>query len=270
MNEQTLAKELTRAVLDEPPLGFEPDEVVTRAALRHKRRRVSTLVGFGVVVVAAAAVALPLTLGRSTGSPGHISTAGPPAPGRVTGIAQWPDSSTTRQPKPTDAQLKSTGAAVLQHLRSILPAMSPGADVGAEPMVATGQFGALELGESDKVQEPGASVKQPVTSPAGRFSVTVDVDALPAAARPFDLGDVCAAARHQIDPAVACHYVRLSDGALVLTMKSPSVIWVTNYRPDGLMVTATTSYDSHRGKALPLTEAQVTDLAMDPAFTLAK
>jgi hypothetical protein len=146
-------------------------------------------------------------------------------------------------------------------------------------MMATGQFGALELGEPDKVQEPGAEVTQPVNSPNGTFSVTVDVEALPAATSPFALNDVCAAAQRQINPAVTCAYAQQSDGTLVLIMNlqsasndmgsKSSVIWVTSYRPDGLMVTATTGYDSHRNE-LPLTEAQVTDLATDPAFTLAK
>jgi hypothetical protein len=274
MNEQTLVKEFSLAVRDEPPLGFEPDDVVTRAALRYRRRQVTTLVGFGVVAVAAAAIALPLTLGHSTGSPVQISTARPPAAGPASGTAHWPNSTTTRQPKPTDAQLTATGTAIAAHLRSVLPTMSAGAGLGAAPMIGTGQFGALELGNVDSATEPGATVRQSMTTPDGPFSVTIDVDALPATAHSFALGDVCTAARQQIDPTIACTYAQRSDGTLLLTMNLPSTthseIWVTSYRPDGLMVSATTSYDGHRTDALPLTEAQVTDLATDPAFTVAK
>ncbi len=279
MNEQTLVREFHLAVMNEPPLGFDPDDAVTRAALRYRRRQANLLVGFGVVAVAAAAVAVSLTLGHSARSPEQTLTAGPAASGPVAGTVRWPNNATTRQPMPTDAQLKATGAAIKQHMLSVLPAMSAGAGFGAAPIVTTGQFGALELGEPDKVQEPGAEVTQPVTSPNGTFSVTVDVAALPAATRPFALNDVCAAAQHQINPAVTCAYAQRPDGTLVLTMNlhsasndmgsKSSVIWVTSYRPDGLMVTATTGYDSRRN-ALPLTEAQVTDLATDPAFTLAK
>jgi hypothetical protein len=270
MNEQTLVKEFDLAVRDEPPLGFDPDDVVTRAALRYRRRQVTTLVSVGVVAVAAAAVALPLTLGNSTGNSPQILTAQPAAPGPVGGTAQWPNSSTTRQPKPTDAQLTSTGTAIAAHLRSVLPTMSPGAGLGAGPDVVTGEFGALELGKPDEMQEPGASVAQSVTSPHGPFSVAVDVDAFPATARPFALSDVCTAARQQVDSSITCTYVQWSDGTILMTMSKRSTIWVTTYRPDGLIVTATTSYSAHGADTVPLTEAQLTDLATDPAFTLAK
>lgn len=280
MNEQTLANEFHLAVRNEPPLGFDPDDAVTRAALRYRRRKANALVGFGVVAVAAAAVGVSLTFGHSAGGPGQVLTAGPAASGPVADTVLWPNDATTRQPTPTGAQLTATGAAIKQHLRSVLPTLSPGAGLGAASLVTTGQFGALELGESDSVQEPGAEVMQAVTSQKGAFSVTVDVDALPTTVHPFALGDVCAAARHQIDPAVTCAYAQESDGTLVLTMHShsaingkgskSSVIGVTSYRPDGLMVTATAGYDDGQANALPLTEAQVTDLATDPVFNLAK
>lgn len=280
MNEQTLVTEFNLAVMNEPPLGFDPDDAVTRAALRYRRRQANLLVGFGVVAVAAVAVAASLTLGHPARSPEQTLTAGPAASGPVAGTVRWPNNATTRQPKPTVAQLKATGAAIEQHMLSVLPTMSAGAGLGAAPNVITGQFAALELGEPDKVLESGAEVTQPVTSPNGTFSVTVGVDALPAVTHPFALGDVCAAARHQINPAVTCSYARQSDGTLVMTMNlhsasndtgsKSSVIWVTSYRPDGLMVSATTGYDSRRTDGLPLTEAQVTALATDPAFTLTK
>lgn len=277
MDEQTLVAEFNLAVLDEPPLGFEPDEVVTRAALRHRRRRMTTLVSAGVAAVAAVAVAVPLTLGHPANGPTRLSTAAPPASGPVTGAARWPTSTTTRQPKPTDAQLTATGATVAAHLRSVLPSMSAGADLSGPPLIHTGQFGALELGAVDSASEPGALAQQSMTSPNGTFFVTVDIDALPATVHSFALGDVCAAARQQIDPEVTCTYAQRSDGTLVLTMTRPSsanerhpTIWVTSYRPDGLMVSAMTGYDGGSGDALPLTGTQVTELATDPAFTLAK
>ena len=59
MNETQLEDRMHEALLDEPPLGFDPDEVVDRAVRLQRRRRLTLATAgaaAGVLVLAAAAV----------------------------------------------------------------------------------------------------------------------------------------------------------------------------------------------------------------------
>src|SRR5215469_16984719 len=67
MDEHTLTREFDRAVRGEPPLGFDPDDVVTTAGRRQRRHRTTMLAAGGVAAIAVAAVAVPLAIGTSTG-----------------------------------------------------------------------------------------------------------------------------------------------------------------------------------------------------------
>ncbi|OLF16704.1 hypothetical protein [Actinophytocola xanthii] len=63
MIEERIAERMREAVSDEPPLGFDPDELVTEAAQRGRRRRAVALTAGGVTLVVAAVFA-------SIGTPG--------------------------------------------------------------------------------------------------------------------------------------------------------------------------------------------------------
>jgi hypothetical protein len=89
VEENEITEGLRGIALAEPPLGFEPDEVATRAARRMRDRRVALGSGLAVVVVAVAAVTFaanatgggadPIGSGPSTAPtrpvPGHDLTA---------------------------------------------------------------------------------------------------------------------------------------------------------------------------------------------------
>ncbi|MCP2253672.1 hypothetical protein LY13_002426 [Prauserella aidingensis] len=81
MNDEEMRERLRAAVADEPPLGFDPDEVVTRTGTRRRRRLQAG--GSAVAVVAVAAVTIgALTsagpgegLGRAAAGPGTADSA---------------------------------------------------------------------------------------------------------------------------------------------------------------------------------------------------
>lgn len=71
MIEQQMSERMRDAVLDEPPLGFDPDEMVTRASRRQRHRRATT--GAAAAVVAVAVSAVLVGTGRD---PGQVQQGG--------------------------------------------------------------------------------------------------------------------------------------------------------------------------------------------------
>jgi hypothetical protein len=65
MIEDRIAEEFRTAVAGEPPLGFDPDEVVTHAAQRRRRRQAAGATALATGGVALAAVAVFATAGPS-------------------------------------------------------------------------------------------------------------------------------------------------------------------------------------------------------------
>lgn len=99
MNEQQLAQRFQAAVEVEPPLGFDPDEVINRVVLRQRRRR--------LVLASASAVAKALAAHLpqirfdppvSGGTPPPTARCTPPTRWLATRTALWP--STAIQPAP--------------------------------------------------------------------------------------------------------------------------------------------------------------------------
>ncbi|GAB3433164.1 hypothetical protein [Actinophytocola sediminis] len=58
MNEKQLAADMSLAVLDEPPLDFDPDVVIDGAVRRRRRSRLAAASGAAAVLVAVSAVAV--------------------------------------------------------------------------------------------------------------------------------------------------------------------------------------------------------------------
>lgn len=292
MNEQTLTQEFERAVQDEPPLGFDPDQVVTRAGLRRHRRRVSMLAGGGVAAVALlAAAAVPLLRGGSSGSeqvgPAGSAPALAPAPAPSDSKALWPPAALAPAPEPsdgkalwppagvtpahpTDAQLDRLKSSVASNLEVVLPKVAPGA-------------GSLEI-----TSFPGhlGSLSGPVLGVIARAHVgptdkgyTVNVEALVPAApvRRFAPEQECVAAKQQISTTMTCSYSTLANGRLLMiqdwqvTDRAGSLqrhILVTDYRSDGSFVEATSLNDASTDGQSALTVDQLTRLATDPGFRL--
>lgn len=78
MNEQQLEERMLASVADEPPLGFDPDELVDRAGRRRNRRR--TVLGATVAAAALMVTAIAIGTGsdrdqfRAADEPNHVPT----------------------------------------------------------------------------------------------------------------------------------------------------------------------------------------------------
>jgi hypothetical protein len=273
LNEQTLTQEFERAVYDEPPLGFDPDQVVSRAGQRRHRRRTSMLAGGGVAAVALlAAVAAPLLRGGS-GAGEQVQTAGSPtAQGPSDGKALWPPAGVTPV-HPTDAQLSPLNSSIAATLERVLPKVAP--DAGrlqiTSHRVVQLHVGGLETNPSALGADATAHV-----GPTDK-GYLVDVAAMvpEAPVKPFAPEDVCAAAKQQIST-VTCHYNTVADGGILVTMDWATDwagtlqhrISVTDYRPDGSYMEARSTNDLRADGQPPLTVDQLTKLATDPGFKL--
>jgi hypothetical protein len=107
VDENEITEGLRGIALAEPPLGFEPDEVATRAARRVRDRRVALGSGLAVAVVAVAAVTVAANI---TG-------------GGADSIGSGPSTAPTR-PVP-DHDLTEAAIRNDAHLREILPGTLP-------------------------------------------------------------------------------------------------------------------------------------------------
>ncbi|GAB3485533.1 hypothetical protein [Amycolatopsis cihanbeyliensis] len=85
MSEQQVRDALRSAVLDEPPLDFDPDALVATARRKARRRAVGSA-GAGVAVIALAAAAVPIVLGTEDSEPrGSVPAAAQPT---ATGLSE--------------------------------------------------------------------------------------------------------------------------------------------------------------------------------------
>lgn len=80
MIEQQVADRFQEAVADEPPLGFDPDDVIDRAIKRGRRRKVVWAVAAATVVEAVVVWAVAATPGADTSQTAAARPAPAPAP----------------------------------------------------------------------------------------------------------------------------------------------------------------------------------------------
>ncbi|MCP2165558.1 hypothetical protein [Goodfellowiella coeruleoviolacea] len=112
MDENEISAGLRGLTLPEPALGFDPDEVATRAAKRLRGRRAALGTGLAVLALGVASVAV---VGNSTGADQHAPAGSGQAPaGQPTGL------STSASPT-TATPLERNQA----HLREVLPTVLP-------------------------------------------------------------------------------------------------------------------------------------------------
>jgi hypothetical protein len=97
MIEDRLADEFRTAVADEPPLGFDPDDVVTEAIRRRKRRQAAGATALATGGVALAAVAVFAT---SSGTGGVSVGAGPSGSSAVQTATTPPGANNKNTPVP--------------------------------------------------------------------------------------------------------------------------------------------------------------------------
>ncbi|MEQ0561560.1 hypothetical protein ABJI51_25840 [Amycolatopsis sp. NEAU-NG30] len=265
MNEQTLAREFTAAVHPEPPLGFDPDEVVTRAGRRRRRRRNSLLTG-AAVVAALAAVAITLT---GPAAPAPVQPAGAQTVTPSDGHRWWPPGDIAQ---PTEARLRARAPEVADHLEAVLRTMVPPADQLRRRSNDSGRFGGVlppsQVGV--RTQEHGGP------EDGGYFiSVEVFVPAVPVTR--FQPVQLCAELKKQISPETTCRYFEVGAGGARVVAETDTVdrantrqhsISVTDFRADGTFVVATVFNSPGVEAPLPLTADQLTTVAGDPGLTL--
>ena len=304
MDEHTLTREFDRAVRGEPALGFDPDDVVTTAGRQQRRRRATMLAASGVAAIAVAAVAVPLAIGHTSigRSPVQAATAIATTPARPASNVkkaapgQWPPT-TLNFPTYSNARLTSDLAMGKQHLAAVLSSVVPGAtslvfgppDKPGEVDGFVGEFDSVPVTTknpttgadtiTDTVSRQGFSTPS-VTFHAGGKTLNVGVSVqLPMGT--IQPGPVPAGC----DGVGTCVVTDQPDGSVVVVShdvygpkpgatpppngRRQEDLDVTVFRANGTVVSAEAivmpgapAYD-----VMP-TQAQLLQLAMDPAFTL--
>ncbi|MFI7676986.1 hypothetical protein [Actinophytocola sp. NPDC049390] len=252
MGEEDVRDGLLNAVADEPPLRFDPDELMATAR-GQVRRRALVAVGLATVAVAVAAVAVPIALGRdSTTTVPAATRPGPAGP------------SSDQRPQPTRYtvdDLRERGRELRVHLSRSLPAALPSAT-----KIIVGEFG----GEATGDFYPGqTSINATITFSikGARYSIMVTTwvpDAAPAPA------DMCVANCHRLDDqAGGAVFQQTHD------MDKGVVETVFHYRDTGAVVSvAAYNYDMTSTvppvyhPSLPVTRDALLAIATDPELAL--
>lgn len=295
MDEHTLAREFDRVVRGEPPLGFDPDDVVTRAGRRQRRRRATITAGGGVAAIAIAAIAVPLAVGHGGGTRVEAATTATSAPATHQS-AQWPPNTLTF-PSISHGRLTDDLSAGKQHLLSVLSTVVPGATPGSfAPPDKPGMLDGF-VGEYDSMpvttRDPKTGVdhirdtvaRQGYSTPTLTFTsggktlsvgVTVQVPMGTIHPGPVqtgcdDLGTCVVTPEPDGSVRVEEHAVFAGKPGATPPANGRHQEWlfVTVFRPDGTVVSAESEIDpgAPASDVLP-TENQLLQLALDPGFKL--
>jgi len=229
MNEQELGTVLRTAVLDEPPLDFEPDRLVTRANRAVKRRRAMWVAGGAVAVLVLVVVAIPA-----------LSRPGPPAGhGDTLTVAKT-------DPAPTPPMLEFAHA-----LQGRLNTAVPGAKIDPTQTKALIGFGTPGNPPAGVVAYTAGSTP----SKGSRLVFRADAAGTPkltlAAFCVVELGNYC----HDIEP-------RPDGGVSFITGYA-----VADIRADGSLLEVS-SFDNTTGKWGGADVAVLRALVSDPSLTL--
>ncbi|HEV8555007.1 MAG TPA: hypothetical protein VGR06_01240 [Actinophytocola sp.] len=280
MSEQDVRDGLRVAVAAEPALSFDPDALIVRARKEIRRRRALVGAGAATVVVAVTAVAVPTVLGQQRGeitsvAPGGASSGKPTAtvtaPPTTSASAKvdipWPPPNVVA-PHYTATQLKQRGTAMQNHLKTQFAEVVPNAK-----QVLPKQFG----GEAEGAVADGQAYLEAFTSftiNGVRTAVDIYTSAPgtegPPPAQQCTEGGV-----------TQCDVVKQPDGSSVLVttqnidanLHGGVITSVLHYRTNGTVVRAAGyNYDPTGAgtfamqPAVPVTVAQLTALATDPAL----
>lgn len=253
MSEQDLRDGLRDAVRHEPPLSFDPDALIADAEHRITRRRAMVGAAILTAVLGLAAVGVPAAL-RDNG----VVTA-PAAPSATE--FSWPPAHPAKPRQRTGDELRAQAVRMRAHTDEVF-----GHVVARARGIRTDPFG----GEAADVYELGqksleAGVHFTVDGTASLVDVSVQVEG--AAQAP---AEICA--RQE------CRFTVRPDGSALLTYREKvdelEILSVVHYRTDGVSVSAAAYNADTFGVAAPVygpavsaTEAELTALALDPAYT---
>ena len=272
MDENEIKDGLRGICLAEPALGFDPDEVATRAArrLRNRRSTVGASVGtLAAVGVAAGALAIVPHMSSAAGGGGQSSYATATATGTATaGVT------------PRMLDMTAQMARVRQHLLAILPGLLPGA---SHLTVTMQQYG--DAGDGDTIM---AIVEYRDAGGPAAFNLTVIGKLDSSAMGPPGCGTSNSANLPQADGSTVCVMTMVPfTGAPATGAPATGGQYTTEgfeaiaHRPDGSAVSV---YDSRLvGAALarrlgspqmtvraqpPLDQQQILTLLTDPQLNL--
>ncbi len=244
MSEEDVRTGLLDAVADEPPLLFDPDELMATAR-GQVRRRALVGVGLATVAVAVAAVAVPAALSRDTTLP----------------AATQPRASSEQPERYSVADLRARARELREHLRATLPVtLSPAAKV------VVGEFG----GEAEGAFHAGMTSLNAVSTfsiDGARYSIMVTTWVPGTAASPAEM---CVANCHRLDNQSGGVLYQQTDDlgkAVIETVfhyrDTGAVVSVSAYNYD---MTSTVPTTYHR--SLPVTRAQLVAIATDPELAM--
>jgi hypothetical protein len=249
--------------LREPPLGFDPDAVVDRIERSSRRRRAVVGTGVGVTAVLTAVLLVP-TL-RSSEHPQVVAGSGGTPP--VTPSPSGPFRLTeTKQSAEWQNYLVS-------HLRAVAPQVGT---VTAKVLPPRGTDPAVWRDEVVPLTIDNATTAGSVIAEIAGAPTVVHIEAFSPSARGIDNPDeVCADPIRRLNPKNKCTLTKLPDGSSVIEVDiadveipSPFFRYAEHFRKDGSIVTAASYvYGADNEDRVPLTTAQLRQLATDPTFS---
>jgi hypothetical protein len=279
MNDNTLTHEFEAALQGEPPLGFDPDDVVTMAAQRRRRRRASMLAGVGVAAVAVAAVAVPAALSRA---PVAVSSAS-------TSTADWPPAGTSF-PKLTHQQLLDQMRGAAAHLSPTAPEVDPNWRLSwtlqTSPPRFSGNFVGLGGAPSAHDQQGWGTFVKVDAGGGTSLDLVVGVKVPLGTSKPAPLAQRCANERRNahLGP-LTCTITNSSDHSVLVMHQTldfrpgdhhangrhAELLLVEDFRPDGTEVDASAIVQTGAPASTVLpTVGQLTALVTDPELRITR
>jgi hypothetical protein len=265
MSEEDVRNGLLDAVANEPPLHFDPDELVATAR-RQDRRRALVAAGLATVAVAVAAVAVPAALGRGSGTTPvadrPTSTTQSPTPSSVpsTRPDQWPPPGVEPGYR-TIEELRQRGQEMTEHLRGSLPATLPSATD-----FVYGEFGGEAEGEFYP-EQTSINAAITFTIDGKRYSIVITSWLPGMAGSP---AETCVANCHRLDDQAGGALYEQTD-----EMGQGVIETVFHFRDTGAMVSvAAYNYDMTSSvpptyhPSLPVPLDQLVRVATDPELRL--
>jgi hypothetical protein len=265
MSEEDVRDGLLDAVANEPPLHFDPDELVATAR-RQVRRRALVAAGLATVAVAVAAVAVPAALGRGSDTtpvadrPTSTTHSSSPSTAPPTRPVQWPPPGVEPASRTVD-ELRQRGQEMTEHLRDTLPAI-----LRSATDFRYGKFG----GEAEDDFYPDqTSINAAITFAIDgkRYSIVITSWLPGTASSP---AETCVANCHRLDDQAGGALYQetddLGEGVIETVYHfrdTGEMVSVAAYNYDMTGVSATTYHPS-----LPVSHQQLAAIATDPELEL--
>ncbi|GLZ33288.1 hypothetical protein Lesp02_54760 [Lentzea sp. NBRC 105346] len=255
MSEQDIREGMRVAVWDEPPLDFDPDQLIAKAEKVRSRRRALVSVGVGTALVVVSAFALPTFLIRSNSDNPGVN------------VAKAPTSSA----EPTDPDTRRSrrlSQRVADRLPHVLPSARGISVVPERPSIF------------DKPNAPTTKQNAPTTQPKANGKVTAYIgfeDGIGPTAIQLVVADSTGRAPDVCAGGQLCQQEDQPDGTKVVISEvregsELTTVAVTHIRKDGMTVTLYSfSHNPTNGSGLrqtvPIGPDGLRQLATDPLIT---